>query len=104
MGLDYRNNMNCYVTLKLPETRTMELTIDNFISENGCCDYFYVFDGTDQSKYRLKTYNGHMGDISYQWSGNAATFHWETDDSVTIIHDCLCCLLKKSISGIVCFN
>ena len=31
IDLDYRNNMNCYVTLKFPETRTMELTIDNFI-------------------------------------------------------------------------
>ena len=28
--LEYRNGMNCYVTLKLPETKNLKLTIDNF--------------------------------------------------------------------------
>ena len=28
--LRYSNGMNCYVTLKLPETRTLELTVDNY--------------------------------------------------------------------------
>ena len=28
--LEYRNGMNCYVTLKLPETKNLKLTIHNF--------------------------------------------------------------------------
>ena len=46
-------------------------------------DFFYVFDGTYESKTRMKTYNGHEGDISYQWFGDAATFYWETDETET---------------------
>ena len=46
-------------------------------------DFFYVFDGTYESRTRLKTYDGREGDISYQWSGDAATFYWQTDGSNT---------------------
>ena len=31
INLRYSNGMNCYVTLKLPETKTMKLTIDDFL-------------------------------------------------------------------------
>merc|ERR1712004_467047 len=83
INLDYRNYMNCYVTLSLPESKNLKLTIDNFYSESGCCDYFYVYDGTYDSKTNssLRTYNGRVGSINYQWYGNAATFHWHTDSS-----------------------
>jgi len=80
INLRYSNNMNCFITLKLPETKTMKLTIDDFSSE-GDYDYFYVYDGTYESRTRLKTYDGRKGDISYQWSGDAATFYWKTDGS-----------------------
>ena len=30
INLDYRNDMNCKVTLKLPETKSLKLTVDNF--------------------------------------------------------------------------
>ena len=30
INLRYSNNMNCFITLKLPETKTMKLTIDDF--------------------------------------------------------------------------
>ena len=30
IDLRYNSNMNCYVTLKLPETKTLKLTIDYF--------------------------------------------------------------------------
>merc|ERR1712004_594686 len=53
INLDYRNYMNCYVTLSLPESKNLKLTIDNFYSESGCCDYFYVYDGTYDSKTNL---------------------------------------------------
>ena len=52
-----------------------------FQSESGCCDYFYVYDGTYDSKTKLMTYNGREGSINYNWSGNAATFYWKTDSS-----------------------
>merc|ERR1712029_650033 len=78
--LEYENSKNCWVTLKLPETKTLKLTIDNFNSES-CCDYLRVFDGsgTFNSKTQLKKYGGAIGDISYEWSGDVATFWWKTD-------------------------
>ena len=30
INLDYRNGMNCFVTLSLPESKNLKLTIDNF--------------------------------------------------------------------------
>jgi len=80
--LRYSNGMNCYVTLKLPETRTLELTVNNYKSESSY-DFFYVYDGTYEERKNLKTYQGSLGRISYQWSGDAATFYWKTDGSET---------------------
>ena len=53
-----------------------------FQSESGY-DFFYVYDGTYESGTRMKTYDGSKGDVSYQWSGNTATFWWNTDSSNT---------------------
>ena len=44
INLRYQSDMKCYVTLKLPEYKTMKLTIDDFKSEDSY-DYFYVYDG-----------------------------------------------------------
>merc|ERR1711953_699612 len=83
IDLRYNNNMNCYVTLKLPETKTLKLTIDNFSSETDY-DFFYVYDGTYDSRTRLQRYSGSFrSGVSYQWSGDAATFYWKTDRTET---------------------
>ena len=50
-------------------------------------DYFMAFNSTYQGKYAdpgrgnvLKKYDGIVGDISYQWSGDAVVFIWKTDE------------------------
>eukprot|EP00093_Oithona_nana_P001527 01527.XXX_972_1280_1 [CDS] Oithona nana genome sequencing. len=72
--------MRCYVTLKLPERKTLKLTIDDFKTEDDY-DYFYVFDGPYESRDQLKIFDGDLDDVSYQWSGDTATFYWKTDSS-----------------------
>ena len=54
----------------------------SFFSFQSETDYdkFYVFDGF---MTQLKMYQGSRGDISYQWSGDIATFYWKTDGSET---------------------
>ena len=80
INLRYQSDMKCYVTLKLPEYKTMKLTIDDFKSEDSY-DYFYVYDGPYDSKEELKRFNDDLDDVSYEWSGETATFYWKTDGS-----------------------
>ena len=60
-------------------------SFDNFFifQSESCCDAFKVYDGPYNSKTQLKRYGGAFGDISYEWSGDAATFWWKTDESQT---------------------
>ena len=98
INLRYNSNMRCYVTLKLPERKTLKLTIDdfkvnqildfgtsskifNFFQTEDDYDYFYVFDGPYESRDQLKIFDGDLDDVSYQWSGDTATFYWKTDSS-----------------------
>ena len=99
IDLPYDNNVNCRVTLKLPQTKTFKLTIDNFrvslvrlTTFNESFDNFFIFQTERGHDYLstgiytsevMKTYSGDRGDISYQWSGNYATFLWKTDRSTT---------------------
>merc|ERR1711862_160840 len=85
INLSYSNNMNCFVQLIFSEVKNFLLTIENFKSESdfGAANKLYGADYFDILGLPSKGFQGDIGNVIYQWSGNFATFNWKTDGSIT---------------------
>ena len=57
----------------------------NFQSESdfGAANKLYGADYFDILGLPSKGFQGDIGNVIYQWSGNFATFNWKTDGSIT---------------------
>ena len=82
--LKYRNNMNCKVTIQVPDDQKILILLKHFETEHfndECVDYLNIYDGrnTSSQAMNMEPLCGKQPRFQMETSGNFVTFHFVTD-------------------------